>query len=164
MRFLLVPAPSQSTICRNRQSSRNRKQVAILTVSVMRSCAAFLRFSRRCHVLRGARQERGNRACRNSAKSPAASCCSVRLLCVPESRIFSGRSGNFSVPTELNRSRASVEQLVAMALDEDDAVRFHRQARVCRDQSEKARDLIDAASWLRLAEDRKSTRLNSSHR
>ena len=44
-----------------------------------------------------------------------------------------------------------------MAPDEDDAVhdavRFHRQARVCRDQSEKARDLIDAASWLRLADD-----------
>ena len=46
-----------------------------------------------------------------------------------------------------------MEQLVAMALDEDDADRFHRQARVCRDQSEKARDLIDAASWLRLADD-----------
>ena len=40
-----------------------------------------------------------------------------------------------------------------MALDEDDAVRFHRQAGVCRDQSEKARNLIDAASWLRLADE-----------
>jgi hypothetical protein len=49
--------------------------------------------------------------------------------------------------------RRPMEQLVAMALDEDDADRFHRQARVCRDQSEKARDLIDAASWLRLADD-----------
>jgi hypothetical protein len=40
-----------------------------------------------------------------------------------------------------------------MALDEDDADRFIRQARVCRDQSVKAQDLIDAASWLRLADD-----------
>jgi hypothetical protein len=29
MRFLLVPAPSEFTICRNRQSSRNREQHAI---------------------------------------------------------------------------------------------------------------------------------------
>jgi 23S rRNA C2498 (ribose-2'-O)-methylase RlmM len=35
-----------------------------------------------------------------------------------------------------------------MALDEDDADRFIRQARVV-----KAQDLIDAASWLRLADD-----------
>jgi hypothetical protein len=40
-----------------------------------------------------------------------------------------------------------------MALFEDDADRFLRQATVCRDQSVSAPDLIDAASWLRLADD-----------
>jgi hypothetical protein len=39
------------------------------------------------------------------------------------------------------------------AMDTDDAVRFQRQAEVCQEQSSKARDLVDAASWLRLADD-----------
>ena len=38
-------------------------------------------------------------------------------------------------------------------MDVDDAVRFRRQAEVCREESIKARDLVDAASWLRLADD-----------
>jgi hypothetical protein len=38
-------------------------------------------------------------------------------------------------------------------MDVDGAVRFRRQAEVCREESSKARDLVDAASWLRLADD-----------
>jgi len=38
-------------------------------------------------------------------------------------------------------------------MDIDDAARFRRQAEVCREQSSKTRDLVDAASWLRLADD-----------
>ena len=38
-------------------------------------------------------------------------------------------------------------------MDVDDAVRFRRQAEICREESSKARDLVDAASWLRLADD-----------
>ena len=40
-----------------------------------------------------------------------------------------------------------------MTIAENDADRFRRQAEVCRNESEKAQSLIDAASWLRLAED-----------
>ena len=40
-----------------------------------------------------------------------------------------------------------------MAIAENDADRFRRQAEVCRNESEKAQSLIDAASWLRLPED-----------
>ena len=39
-----------------------------------------------------------------------------------------------------------------MAIAYNDADRFRRQAEVCRKESEKAH-LVDAASWLRLAED-----------
>ena len=38
-------------------------------------------------------------------------------------------------------------------MDVDDAVRFRRQAEVCREEPSNARDLVDAASWLRLADD-----------
>jgi hypothetical protein len=38
-------------------------------------------------------------------------------------------------------------------MDTDDAVRFQRQAEVCQEQSSKARDLVDAVSWLLLADD-----------
>ena len=38
-------------------------------------------------------------------------------------------------------------------MDVDDAVRFRRQAEVCREESIKARDLVDAVSWLLLADD-----------
>jgi hypothetical protein len=38
-------------------------------------------------------------------------------------------------------------------MDIDDAARFRRQAEVCREESSKARELVDAASWLRLADD-----------
>jgi hypothetical protein len=40
-----------------------------------------------------------------------------------------------------------------MAIADNDADRFRRQAEVCRKESEKAHSLVDAASWLRLAED-----------
>lgn len=40
-----------------------------------------------------------------------------------------------------------------MAIANNDADRYRRQAEVCRKESEKARSLVDAASWLRLAED-----------
>jgi len=40
-----------------------------------------------------------------------------------------------------------------MAIAENDADRFRRQAEVCRNESEKAHSLVDAASWQRLAED-----------
>jgi len=40
-----------------------------------------------------------------------------------------------------------------MTIAENDADRFRRQTEVCRNESEKAQSLIDAASWLRLAED-----------
>jgi hypothetical protein len=40
-----------------------------------------------------------------------------------------------------------------MAIADNDADRFRRQAEVCRHESEKAHSLADAASWLRLAED-----------
>jgi len=40
-----------------------------------------------------------------------------------------------------------------MAIAENDADRFRRQAEVCRNESEKAHSLVDAASWLRLPED-----------
>ena len=39
------------------------------------------------------------------------------------------------------------------SMEIDDAARFRRQAEVCREVSSKARDLLDAASWLRLADD-----------
>jgi hypothetical protein len=55
-RFLLVPAPSQFTICRNWQSSKNREQYAILVQSYSPFFASMLH-------LRGAHRERGNRAC-----------------------------------------------------------------------------------------------------
>ena len=38
-------------------------------------------------------------------------------------------------------------------MDIDDAARFRRQAEVCREKSSKSRELVDAASWLRLADD-----------
>ena len=38
-------------------------------------------------------------------------------------------------------------------MDLDDADRFLRQAVVCREESDKAGSLVDAANWLRLAED-----------
>ena len=38
-------------------------------------------------------------------------------------------------------------------MDIDDAARFRRQAEVCREESSKSRELVDAASWLRLADD-----------
>ena len=38
-------------------------------------------------------------------------------------------------------------------MDLDDADRFLRQAVVCREESDKARSLVDAANWLRLADD-----------
>jgi len=38
-------------------------------------------------------------------------------------------------------------------MDIDDADRFRRQAVVCREKSDKARSLVDAANWLRLADD-----------
>jgi hypothetical protein len=40
-----------------------------------------------------------------------------------------------------------------MAIADNDADRFRRQAKVCRKEAEKAGSLVDAASWLRLAED-----------
>ena len=38
-------------------------------------------------------------------------------------------------------------------MDIDDADRFRRQAEVCREESAKALSLVDAAAWLRLADD-----------
>jgi hypothetical protein len=40
-----------------------------------------------------------------------------------------------------------------MPSDNNDADRFRRQAGLCREKSAKARSPVDAASWLRLAED-----------
>jgi hypothetical protein len=40
-----------------------------------------------------------------------------------------------------------------MTIADNDAARFRRQAEACRKESEKALSLVDAASWLRLAED-----------
>jgi hypothetical protein len=42
---------------------------------------------------------------------------------------------------------------IFMAIADNDADRFRRQAEVCRKESEKAHSLVDAASWLRLADD-----------
>jgi hypothetical protein len=38
-------------------------------------------------------------------------------------------------------------------MDIDDADRFRRQAEICREESNKAYNPADAASWLRLADD-----------
>ena len=39
-------------------------------------------------------------------------------------------------------------------MDIDDADRFRRQAKICREESNKAAcSLVDAASWLQLADD-----------
>ena len=38
-------------------------------------------------------------------------------------------------------------------MDIDDADRFRRQAEICREESNKACSPVDAASWLRLADD-----------
>ena len=38
-------------------------------------------------------------------------------------------------------------------MDIDDAVRFRRQAEICRKESNKARSPVEAVSWLRLADD-----------
>jgi len=38
-------------------------------------------------------------------------------------------------------------------MDIDDVARFRRQAEVCREESSKSRELVDAANWLRLADD-----------
>ena len=38
-------------------------------------------------------------------------------------------------------------------MDIDDADRFRRQAEICREESNKACSLVDAASWLQLAVD-----------
>jgi hypothetical protein len=38
-------------------------------------------------------------------------------------------------------------------METEDTDRFRRQAAVCREESVKCRSLIDAAAWLRLAED-----------
>lgn len=38
-------------------------------------------------------------------------------------------------------------------MDIDDANRFLKQAEVCREEANKTLDLIEAASWLRLADD-----------
>jgi hypothetical protein len=38
-------------------------------------------------------------------------------------------------------------------MDIDDAARFRRQAEVCREESSRTRELVEAASWLRLADD-----------
>ena len=38
-------------------------------------------------------------------------------------------------------------------MDIDDANRFLKQAEVCREEANKALNLIEAASWLRLADD-----------
>jgi hypothetical protein len=40
-----------------------------------------------------------------------------------------------------------------IAMDIDDAVRFRRQAEICRKESNKARSPVEAVSWLRLADD-----------
>ena len=38
-------------------------------------------------------------------------------------------------------------------MDQDDARRYRRQAEECRAEASKARSPIDAASWMRLADD-----------
>jgi hypothetical protein len=38
-------------------------------------------------------------------------------------------------------------------MDIDDADRFRRQTEICREESNKAYSPVDAASWLRLADD-----------
>jgi len=38
-------------------------------------------------------------------------------------------------------------------MDKDDADRFLKQAVVCREEADKAINLIEAASWLQLADD-----------
>ena len=38
-------------------------------------------------------------------------------------------------------------------MDTDDADRFRRQAEICREELNKACNLVDAASWLQLADD-----------
>ena len=38
-------------------------------------------------------------------------------------------------------------------MDIEDTDRFLRQAKICREESNKAREPVDAASWLRLADD-----------
>ena len=40
-----------------------------------------------------------------------------------------------------------------MDRDDQDADRFRRQAEVCREEAAKAGNPVDAASWLRLADD-----------
>jgi hypothetical protein len=47
----------------------------------------------------------------------------------------------------------------------DDANRFLKQAAICREEADKAPDPIEAASWLRLAEDfEQRAKRNSSSR
>jgi hypothetical protein len=49
-------------------------------------------------------------------------------------------------------------------MDIEDADRFLTQAVICREQSDKALSLVEAASWLRLADDfeKRANRLKSN--
>jgi hypothetical protein len=62
-------------------------------------------------------------------------------------------AGQTSLPIAFLNDSGAGHSLESGVVGIEDADRFLRQAVICREESIKARSLMEAASWLRLADD-----------